>query len=63
MDNMEFRTMCERIKGIVKGIQHHRVCAVALIGFLEGSAKLDPERTYSTDQVVRLIRLIWPEIE
>lgn len=63
MDETKFYAMCEQIKGIVKGIQGRRVRAAAVIGCLEGTAKLDPGRTYSTDQVVRIIELICPEIE
>ena len=63
MDETKFYAMCEQIKGIVKGIQGRRVRAAAVIGCLEGTAKLDPGRTYSTDQVIRIIELICPKIE
>ena len=63
MDETKFYAMCEQIKGIVTGIQGRRVRAAAVIGCLEGTAKLDPGRTYSTDQFIRIIELICPEIE
>lgn len=64
MDEMKFRSLCEQFNGFMRGIQHNRVRAVALIGFLEGSEKGDPGLTYSTDQVIRIIdELIYPEIE
>ena len=63
MDEAKFCSMCEQFKGFMKATQHHRVRAVALIGFLEGSEKCDPGLTYSTDQVIRIIELIYPEIE
>ena len=63
MDEMKFRSLCEQFNGFMRGIQHNRVRAAAVTGFLEGTEKRDPGRTYSTDQVIRIIELIYPEIE
>lgn len=63
MDETKFYAMREQIKGIVRGIQGCRVRAAAVIGCLEGTAKLHPGQTYSTDEVVQIIELICREIE
>ena len=63
MDNMEFHAMVEKIKTGITQIWTVRERAAAVIGCLEGSEKRDPGLTYSTDQVIRIIELIYPEIE
>ena len=63
MGETEFRSMCENIKTGITQLRAERSRAAAVIGFLEGTEKRDPGREYSTDQVIRLIELICPEIE
>ena len=63
MGETEFRLMCEDIKTGITQLRAERSRAAAVTGFLEGTEKRDPGLTYSTDQVIRLIELICPEIE
>lgn len=63
MDNMEFHAMVEKIKTGITQIWTVRERAAAVTGFLEGTEKRGPGLTYSTDQIIRIIELIYPEIE
>ena len=61
MVEIGFRAMCEDIKTGITQLRSDRDRAAAVTGFLEGMEKRDLGRTYSTDQVILLIKLIWQE--
>lgn len=61
MHEIGFRAMVEMIKTSITQIRTVRERAAAVTGFLEGMEKRNPGQMYRTDQVILLIKLIWPE--
>ena len=60
---MGFRAMRDQIRTGTVQLRAERDPEAAAIGFIDGTEKMNPGRMYSTNQVIRLIGLIWLEIE
>lgn len=61
MHEIEFHATVEKIRTGITQIWTVRERAAAVTGLLEGMEKRNPGQMYRTDQVILLIKLIWPE--